>query len=156
VAAARSLRHDVAPVLAEMPSLERVNLGYNQVQGMLGCAAFPPAATRLVELDLAENQLTGSIPACLLGISTLRELYLAGNALTGRLPGLPEGSQLVALSVADQASRPWLTKLLGERSPAAEVPADLVETLTACMHATNHCSIPAWCWCMRARREVLC
>lgn len=106
MAAACSFRHDIAPVLAEMPSLERVNLGYNQIQGELGCSAFPPAEARLVELDVAENTLAGSVPACLLEISSLRELYLAGNELTGQLPGLPQDSQLTALSVADQAHTP--------------------------------------------------
>ena len=42
--------------------------------------------TRVLGLDLAEDQLTGEIPSALGDLSNLTELYLTGNRLTGEIP----------------------------------------------------------------------
>ena len=99
----------MAPVVATLPNLERLLLGYNSVTGSLSCGVFPlPEDSRLVALDVADNRLEGSVPACLLQTGGLRELYLAGNELTGTLPPLPEGSPLVELSLENQVGCPGL------------------------------------------------
>jgi hypothetical protein len=46
-------------------------------------------------LDLAYNQLQGSLPPCLL--NSLAELYLPGNALSGSLPAPAAASPLTTL-----------------------------------------------------------
>ena len=38
------------------------------------------------DLDLSKNRLTGSIPAALGDLSSLRELVLHGNQLSGQIP----------------------------------------------------------------------
>jgi hypothetical protein len=92
----------VAPIIAALPALERVSLGYNAITGGLSCGIFPSPNSRLVALDAADNRLQGSVPACLLQLGYLRELYLAGNELMGTLPPLPEDSPLVELSLENQ------------------------------------------------------
>ena len=92
----------MAPAVAELPALERLSLGYNNISGALSCLAIASARTRLRALDVAENRLQGSIPGCLLQTGNLRELYLAGNQLSGALPGLMPQSPLVELSLENQ------------------------------------------------------
>ena len=56
---------------------------------------------RVIELDLSENQLTGSIPAELGSLSNLTLLYLWGNSLSGEIP--PEIGSLANLEFLDLA-----------------------------------------------------
>ncbi|TVU02255.1 hypothetical protein EJB05_52250, partial [Eragrostis curvula] len=67
------------------PSLERLNLSYNALQGPV-----PPALgslRRLQKLSLARNDLTGTIPASLGNLTSLTSLSLTGNKLSGAIPG---------------------------------------------------------------------
>ena len=52
--------------------------------------------TRVLELNLGDNQLTGEIPPELGGLSYLRHLYLSSNQLTGEIP--PELGRLSRLT----------------------------------------------------------
>lgn len=106
-----SFEHDVAPVVASLPDLARLSLGYNSITGSLSCAVFPSPSSRLVALDVASNELQGSVPACLLQTGGLRELFLGGNSLTGTLPALPEDSPLVELSLENQVGLPCMTHI---------------------------------------------
>eukprot|EP00937_MAST-01D_sp_MAST-1D-sp2_P004715 g4715.t1 len=72
----------------------------------------------VVELDLYENKLTGSLPTTLHGLAQLRTLSLNGNAITGTLP-------------ADVINVPSLTRLdlaknqFHGKVPATELPPAL-------------------------------
>ena len=93
----------MAPALEGLTSLEHLSLGFNELGGELSCGLLGPEK-KLHELDLAHNEIEGSIPECLLSSSALQELYLANNALSGSLPTMFEDVPLTTLSVADQAS----------------------------------------------------
>ena len=56
--------------MADLPDLERLSLGYNNISGELSCVAVASARTKLKALDAAENRLQGSIPACLLQVGS--------------------------------------------------------------------------------------
>ncbi len=98
-----SVEDDVSPVLESLASLEHLSLGFNELEGELTCGLLGPEK-KLHELDLAHNEIEGSIPECLLSSSALQELYLANNALSGSLPRMLEDVPLTTLSVSDQAS----------------------------------------------------
>ena len=46
-----------------------------------------------------------SIPACLMGSTSLEELYLGDNSLHGTIPALAQGSPLTAFLAPDQEVR---------------------------------------------------
>ena len=97
----------MAPALNNLASLEHLSLGFNQLDGELSCELLGPER-KLHELDLAHNEIEGSIPECLLSSSALQELYLANNELSGSIPRMLEDVPLTTLSVADQArTLPW-------------------------------------------------
>ena len=98
-----SVGDDVALALVDLRSLEHLSLGFNKLEGELSCSLLEPEK-QLHELDLAHNEIEGSIPECLLSSNSLQELYLADNQLSGSLPRLSEDVPLTTLSVADQAS----------------------------------------------------
>jgi hypothetical protein len=50
------------------------------------CDPGPVAPTNVVGLDLADNNLTGTVPSSLGALSRVEYLFLFGNHLTGRLP----------------------------------------------------------------------
>ncbi|KAH0678811.1 hypothetical protein KY284_019896 [Solanum tuberosum] len=66
--------------------------------------------SQLVELNLADNQLTGSIPAALFNISSLHSLSLAINSLSGHLL-LGEGNIVSNMNVLMGGIPPELGKL---------------------------------------------
>ncbi len=98
-----SVEDDVALALVDLRSLEHLSLGFNKLEGELSCSLLEPEK-QLHELDLAHNEIEGSILECLLSSNSLQELYLADNQLSGSLPRLSEDVPLTTLSVADQAS----------------------------------------------------
>ena len=104
----------MAPALESLGSLEHLSLGFNELEGELTCGLLGPEK-KLHELDLAHNEIEGSIPECLLSSSALQELYLANNALSGSLPRMLEDVPLTTLSVADQASTTILLNIDGCR-----------------------------------------
>ncbi|TKW08540.1 hypothetical protein SEVIR_6G033270v4 [Setaria viridis] len=66
------------------PSLERLNLSHNTLQGPM-----PPALGslhRLQKLSLGDNHLTGAIPASLGNLTSLTSLSLTSNNLAGAIP----------------------------------------------------------------------
>jgi len=98
-----SVEDDVALALVDLSSLEHLSLGFNKLEGELSCSLLEPGK-QLHELDLAHNEIEGSIPECLLSSNSIQELYLADNQLSSSLPRLSEDVPLTTLSVADQAS----------------------------------------------------
>ncbi|XRA97605.1 leucine-rich repeat protein [Pycnococcus provasolii] len=99
--ASRSLRHldasgnalsgmpfEDGSLWRNLPELRTLRLARNRVEGALA----PPAATdvvfprRLQELNVAENKLSGTIPAGLAMCGEMHTLDAAGNALEGALP----------------------------------------------------------------------
>ncbi|KAM4103243.1 hypothetical protein ACJW30_06G064900 [Castanea mollissima] len=79
----QNLSGTLPPELVNLPYLERINLGRNYLNGTI-----PPkwGSTRLVNISLIGNRLTGSIPKELGNISTLKSLALESNMLSGSLP----------------------------------------------------------------------
>ncbi|CAI0397999.1 unnamed protein product [Linum tenue] len=58
--------------------------------------------TKLQELDLGNNRLTGAIPQALLGLEKLESLSLRGNFLSGEIPvGIGNVSRLDSISLSD-------------------------------------------------------
>lgn len=53
----------------------------------------------------AANQLTGTVPPCLLASPPLQELYLGANALEGPLPAPPPQSRLLIISAFGMVGR---------------------------------------------------
>ncbi|CAB9519135.1 Leucine rich repeat N-terminal domain [Seminavis robusta] len=81
------LTGSIPPALGSLSHLEKLKLDGNSLTGTL--VPLHPLS-RLQHLELAENQLSGSIPADFFSIpawkSTLWKLHLQGNLLTGKLP----------------------------------------------------------------------
>ncbi len=74
--------------LAGLTNLERLNLDFNELTGLV--PRWLGSLSQLRELDLSGSWespgLTGPIPAELGGLPNLESLNLEGNALTGRIP----------------------------------------------------------------------
>ncbi len=69
-----------------LPSLTKMNLGQNSVEGVLGdlCDMHAPL---LLEADLSGNRFTGSVPPCLPATKPLlQRLLVPGNRVTGIVP----------------------------------------------------------------------
>ncbi len=67
-------------------NLEKLIMGHIQLQGSLPDCIGSGMGSRLVQLDLRENQLTGSLPASFGQLVKLQNLSLAGNKLYGTVP----------------------------------------------------------------------
>ncbi|KAL4426254.1 hypothetical protein ABPG77_009869 [Micractinium sp. CCAP 211/92] len=89
------LHRDVAAVVARLPALQNLRLAHNRLGGSLSCDLV---AGPLAELDVAANQLSGTIPPCVVQSATIQELYLGNNQLAGSLPAPVPGSRLLILS----------------------------------------------------------
>lgn len=76
-----------------LPNLIELTLAFNQFTGSI--PAGIGANTALVDLSLGNNNLTGTIPAELGNLTRLKYLSLAGNSLTGSIP--PEICNLAQL-----------------------------------------------------------
>ncbi|KAK9839237.1 hypothetical protein WJX81_003310 [Elliptochloris bilobata] len=92
----------IATTLASLPELQYVNLGYNMLDGQLDHACNLTSTRRLAQLNLMNNALSGSIPACIASLPQLVELHLDFNQLTGSLPAPVANSPLVYLTAAFQ------------------------------------------------------
>lgn len=93
----------MAKTLKSLPSLAYVDLGFDSLEGALD-SACPLASTKKLEsLNLMNNGLSGSIPACIAQLPNLAELHLDYNQLTGTLPAqIPAGSPLTYFTAAYQ------------------------------------------------------
>jgi hypothetical protein len=70
----------VAPVVDLLPDLERLNLGFNQLEGMLPCSLPSTSTHRIRELDLASNKARYFLASCLL-LSFMESLPLAPSVM---------------------------------------------------------------------------
>ncbi|CAL9087637.1 unnamed protein product [Musa textilis] len=87
--------------LISMPHLKTLELAFNNLTGSLG--DLITMMPMLQVLDLSSNSLTGSIPSelCTSPIFALETLYLQNNQLTGRIPeSLSNCTKLVSLDVS--------------------------------------------------------
>ena len=70
--------------MGRLSKLADLNLSFNRLSGSI------PAAlgnlSNVIELELQDNQLTGSIPAAVGNLTELRSLHLSTNQLSGGLP----------------------------------------------------------------------
>lgn len=91
-----------------MTNLEYLDLSNNSVWGDLSQACGLSKTGFLEQIALARNNISGSIPGCLLGLKNLVELRLDGNALRGSLPAIQgaKSSKLVYLTAANQVRAP--------------------------------------------------
>jgi len=71
-------------VLRFPPSIERLDLSYNEMQGPL-LEEIGLIMTSLTDLYLTGNQIAGPIPIAIPSWTRLRNFYVAGNNLTGSL-----------------------------------------------------------------------
>ena len=86
-------------IFADLPYLEVVNLADNVLSGAI--PADVADLSSLMTLDLSRNGLTGSIPSELGGLSNLTTLNLSRNGLTGSIPTvLGNASSLANLNLA--------------------------------------------------------
>ncbi|XP_051149643.1 pollen receptor-like kinase 2 [Andrographis paniculata] len=76
------------PNFSKLGSLKAVYLSHNKFSGEIGDQTFAGMAS-LKKLHLADNQLTGTIPATLAALPRLIELVLDRNQLEGGLPDFP-------------------------------------------------------------------
>jgi hypothetical protein len=93
---------DVSLGMATMTELEFVDLSGMMMVGPLDTACGLASTDRLRQLNLAQNALSGEIPACLLGMSSLAELHLDQNLLQGPVPAIPSSTPLVYFTAAEQ------------------------------------------------------
>jgi len=76
----------VAKTLSALPSLQYVDLGFDSIEGPLDSACGLAKTKTLASLNLMNNQISGSIPACITQLPTMVELHLDFNQLTGAIP----------------------------------------------------------------------
>ncbi|XP_076930176.1 putative leucine-rich repeat receptor-like serine/threonine-protein kinase At3g14840 [Bidens hawaiensis] len=78
-----SLDGVLSPELAKLPYLRSLDLAYNYLSGII-----PPewGLTRLQDISLLGNRITGEIPPELSNITTLTKLDLEANRLSGTVP----------------------------------------------------------------------
>eukprot|EP00210_Caulerpa_lentillifera_P007122 g6814.t1 len=97
---------DIGRDVERLGTLERLtdlNLASNSISGDLSVVGFcSDFLTRLLTLDLDDNYITGNIPACLFSsTSKVQQLYISRNKITGHIPDVfSESSQLKALSLS--------------------------------------------------------
>ena len=93
----------IAHTLSQLPALKYVDLGYGEVEGPLDTACGLAATKKLQQLNLINNALTGSIPACITELPQMVEMHLDYNQLTGAIPAFPSSnSPLVYFTAAYQ------------------------------------------------------
>lgn len=133
----------------EMPSLQMLNLARNWFSGNLP-EHF--GSSKVENLDLSENKLSGVIPAGFGDLHELMQLKLNGNDLSGEIPEeLSRCKKLVILDLSDNrlmgtipsrlSEMPVLSQLdLSENELTGEIPSDLgqVESLTKVNISHNH------------------
>eukprot|EP00884_Botryococcus_braunii_P021319 jgi/Botrbrau1/7871/Bobra.9_2s0047.1 len=93
---------EVSLGLAEMTQLEYLDLSGMMLVGPLDTACGLASTDRLKELNLAQNALSGEIPACILGMSSLQEIHLDQNLLQGAIPTIPSSTPLIYFTAAEQ------------------------------------------------------
>lgn len=79
--------------IADMASLEHINLSYNLLQGPLDNAMFANLA-QLTHLEIESNYLTGQIPIAIQKSTSLIYLYIRRNEFTIDLPSLLKAGHL--------------------------------------------------------------
>ncbi|KAM5587863.1 putative leucine-rich repeat receptor-like serine/threonine-protein kinase [Rosa sericea] len=98
------------PSIAKLPCLTQVSFTRNYLSGNI---PLEWASTKLQNLSLTVNNLSGTIPAYLGNITTLKLLFLDSNQFYGTVP--PELGKLVNLE----------RLLLGQNNLSGELPLDL-------------------------------
>lgn len=93
----------VAKTLSALPKLQYVDLGFDGIEGPLDSACGLAKTKKLASLNLMNNALTGSIPACFGQLPALAELHVDYNQLTGAIPAFDvPNSPMVYFSAAYQ------------------------------------------------------
>ena len=101
-----------------------------------GVTTVNSAGNRVIQLDLSENNLVGTIPASLSNLDQMKYLYLADNKLTGPIPDLSSFTDLTSLALDYNQFTGEIPKELGERTSlqylwlgsndlSGEIPAEL-------------------------------
>ncbi|EER94664.1 polygalacturonase inhibitor [Sorghum bicolor] len=94
---ALNLSAPVPAAIANLTALQSVNLAYNQLYGSIPAFLGPRALPDLTFLRLDGNRLTGAIPPT----ATVFDLSLVGNLLTGPLPATFGGASFGDVDLAD-------------------------------------------------------
>ncbi|PON54668.1 Mitogen-activated protein kinase kinase kinase [Parasponia andersonii] len=90
----QDLDGELPSALSKLPHLKEVNLGRNYLSGSI---PREWASTKLEQLVISANNLSGPIPGYLGNITTLRLLAMESNLFSGTIP--PEFGKLVDLKV---------------------------------------------------------
>jgi hypothetical protein len=77
-----------AGILCSLPRLEVLRVRSAGLEGVIDCPLYESGWRRLKELDVRDNQLTGTIPNYA-ELNSLEDLYLAKNAFSGIHPDAP-------------------------------------------------------------------
>ena len=94
----------IANTFSTATNLEYLDFSNNSLSGLLDQACGFAKSGFLAQISLANNNISGSIPGCVLGLKNLVELRLDGNALRGSMPAIQgaKSSKLVYLTAANQ------------------------------------------------------
>ncbi|KAK9064304.1 hypothetical protein SSX86_015684 [Deinandra increscens subsp. villosa] len=107
-----SLDGVLSPELAKLPYIKSLDLAYNLLTGTI-----PPewGLTRLLDISLLGNRISGEIPRELGNISTLTKLDLEANQLSGTVPpDLGKLTNLVSLILSSNRLTGRLPTTLGQ------------------------------------------
>ncbi|KAL6146235.1 hypothetical protein ACLB2K_056918 [Fragaria x ananassa] len=89
------------PVLSMAKNLTDIDLSYNELTGQVNSTQWQNLI-KLVNLNLGNNELEGSIPSSLFHLPSLKQLVLSNNQFSGQLHEFPNVSSnpLVALDLS--------------------------------------------------------
>ncbi|XWS59985.1 hypothetical protein CRYUN_Cryun08bG0169200 [Craigia yunnanensis] len=74
------------PSFSSSRNLTQLNLAYNQLNGTIPSTEWS-GLSKLVSVDLRNNKLSGTIPPTLFGIPSLQKIFLSQNQFNGSLHG---------------------------------------------------------------------
>ena len=111
---------EISPLLAQLPGLRILNLGWNQLSGEIPSELG--SLPNLRHLILKGNKLSGEIPSELGNLSNLKFLLLSLNELTGEIPPeLGNLSKLEWLELDDNKLSGTIPSELGKLSMLEEL-----------------------------------
>jgi Leucine-rich repeat (LRR) protein len=102
------------------PNVSELNLSDNELTGTIPSGLG--VLSQLTIFDLSDNELTGAIPSDLGDLSALTDLYLSQNELSGSIPSVLGGlAELRALDLSDNQLSGTIPSVLGDLSELTDL-----------------------------------